>query len=125
MRHLILTTALLALGGCATIADGTMQPVTITSNAPGAECSIAQNGVEIAPPTAVPNTFELRRRDGNLLVTCEAPGYATESVALVTGKNPKTIGGHAWNSLSFGLVDVVSGAVNVYQGQAYVPLQQL
>ena len=125
MKHLILPAALLALGGCATIADGSMQPVTITSNAPGAACSIAQNGVEIVPSTPVPNTFELRRRDGNLLVTCEAPGYRTESVALVTGKNPLTVTGHMWNSMALGLVDVFTGAVNEYQGTAFVPLQQL
>ena len=125
MKNLVLPVALLALGGCATIADGTTQPVTITSNAPGATCEIAQNGEVIAPATPVPNTFELRRRDGNLLVTCQAPGYRSESVALVTGKNPKTIGGHMWNSLSFGLVDLVSGAVHEYTGSAYVPLQKL
>lgn len=125
MKHLILPAALLVLGGCATIADGSMQPVTISSNAPGATCGIIQNGEEIAPATPVPNTFELRRRDGNLLVTCQAPGYSTETVALVTGKNPLAVTGHMWNSMTLALVDVFSGAVNEYTNTAYVPLQKL
>lgn len=125
MKHLVLPAALLALSGCATVAHGIVEPVTITSNAPDATCSIMQNGEEIAAPTAVPHTFQLRRRDGNLLVTCTAPGYKTEHVALITGKDPYTAGGHAWNSMAFGLIDVISGAVNDYQDSAYVPLTEL
>lgn len=125
MKHLALPAVLLALSGCATVAHGIVEPVTITSNAPGATCSITQNGVEIEPATSVPNTFELRRRGGNLLVTCSAPGYSTESVALVTGKDPYTVGGHMWNSMALGLVDVFSGAVHDYQDSAYVPLTEL
>lgn len=127
MKLLPLATMILtlALAGCATFVKGTEQPVALTTNAPDATCSIMQNGEEVLPPSAVPQTFTLRSQPGNLLVTCTAPGYETRTVALVSGKDPLTITGHMWNSLLLGLVDVATGAVNTYQNYAYIPLQKL
>ncbi len=59
---------------------------------------------------------------GNLIVTCEAPGYETGKLALIAGKNPKTVALGMPVLLLNGLADSALGGVDWYQDRAYVYL---
>ena len=124
MKRFTVLLAALALGGCATIVDGTSQQIQLTSNAPGATCGISQNGVQIVAPVAVPATHTVRRRAGNLIVTCEAPGYQSNTQALMAGKNPLSVVGNMPAMVSGAGMDSLFGGISDYQDSAYVYLKK-
>lgn len=123
MKRLPVLFAALALGGCATIVTGTSQQIQLTSNAPGATCGISQNGDQIVQPAAVPATHTIRRRPGNLIVTCEAPGYQPSTKALMTGRSPISVVGAPMPLTLFNAgADAAFGGLPEYQDSAYVHL---
>ncbi len=119
-----LAAASVLLAGCATIVDGTQQSISLDSNVDGALCGISQNGKEIVAPTAVPTAHLLPRVFGNLIVTCEAPGYETAVVALMAGKNAKTVVLNAPAILTGALFDTALGGIDEYQDRAYIHLNR-
>lgn len=122
MKTLPVLLAALALGGCATIVDGRYQDIQLTSNAPGATCGITQNGVQIVEPQLLPATHTIRRRSGNLIVACEAPGFQPSTKALMAGRNPKTVVGHLPGILLGTGADAAFGGLADYQDRAYIHL---
>lgn len=122
MKSLSVLGAALILGGCATVVDGRYQNVDLSSNAAGANCGITQNGVQIVEPQPVPATHTIRRRSGNLIVTCEAPGYQPTTKALMAGRNPKTVVGHLPGILLGVGADAALGGLADYQDSAYIYL---
>lgn len=125
MKFLLLPVAALSLSACATFTDGTSQGITLSSNAPGAACSISQNGVEIVPATAVPATHVIPRRGGNLIVSCAAEGYEPETTALVTGKHPMAVTGVLLTGLVINTgTDAASSAWHESQKEAYIHLRK-
>ena len=121
-RFVPLAAAAGLLAGCATIADGTQQTISLDSNVEGALCGISQNGKEIVAPTAVPTAHLLPRVSGNLIVTCEAEGYETAVVALMAGKNAKTVVLNAPAIMFGALADTALGGIDEYQDRAYIHL---
>lgn len=125
MKYLMISVAALALTACSTLTDGTTQGITLTSNAPGAACSITQNGVTIVPSTPVPATHTIGRAAGNLIVNCGAPGYQSETVALVTGKHPMAVTGALLTGVLINTgTDAVTSAWHESQNKAYVHLRK-
>ncbi|MEM7060159.1 MAG: hypothetical protein AAF557_21465 [Pseudomonadota bacterium] len=122
MKTLSVLLAALALGGCATIVDGRYQNIELTSNAPDATCGITQNGVQIVEPQAVPATHSIRRRSGDLIVSCEAPGHQPTTKALVAGRNALSVAGHLPGVLLGAGADAALGGLAEYQEAAYIYL---
>lgn len=124
MKYFLLPAAALALTACSTLSDGTTQAISLTSNAP-ASCSISQNGVEIVPATPVPLAHTIARRGGNLIVSCAADGYETETVALVTGKHPMAVTGVLLTGALINTgTDAATSAWHESQNQAYIHLRK-
>ena len=124
MKFFALGLAALTLAGCATVIDGTQQTVSLSSNADGAICGITQNGRQIVAPAPVPASHLLPRVQGNLIVTCEAPGFETGKVALVAGKNPKTVALALPVVLANAGADSALGGIDWYQDRAHVYLKR-
>ena len=124
MKRIALIAAAFVLTGCATVVDGTQQTISIDSNAEGAVCGITQNGRQVVSPAAVPAQHLLPRAQGNLIVTCEAPGYETGKLALIAGKNPKTVVLGLPLLLLNATADSALGGIDWYQDRAYVYLKQ-
>ncbi|MEM8616954.1 MAG: hypothetical protein AAGF20_08475 [Pseudomonadota bacterium] len=122
MIRILIPAMALALSGCATLVDGTSQQIQLTSNAPGATCGITQNGAQIVAPAPVPATHSLSRRAGNLIVTCQAPGFQPNTQALVTGRNPKTVALMMPAILLDAGADAALGGLAEYQNEAYIHL---
>ncbi len=124
MKSIALGVAALTLAGCATVVDGTQQTISLSSNAEGAICGITQNGRQIVAPAPVPASHVLPRVQGNLIVTCEAAGYETAQLALVAGKNPKTVALALPLALVNAGADTALGGIDWYQDRAYVYLKK-
>lgn len=125
MKYVALPTIALALGGCATLTDGAYQDVSLTSNAPGARCSITQNGHLLVEASPVPATHNLPKRPGNLQVDCAAEGHEPETVVLITGKHPMAVTGVALTGVLVNVgTDAISSSWHEYQGHAYVHLRK-
>ena len=125
MKYLILSGMALALAACSTVTDGTSQGITLRSNVDGALCSISQNGAEIVPATPVPATHDIPRRGGNLIVSCSADGYETETTALVTGKHPMAVTGILLTGMLINTgTDAATSAWHDSQNEAYIHLRK-
>ena len=123
MKYLGLLAAAALLSACGTLEGGSTQDITLNTNAENATCSIRQNGVEIVPAAPAPATHNIARRSGNLFVTCSAPGYETQTVALIAGKHPQTVTGMLLTGALINVgTDAISGAIHEYQNAAYVHL---
>ncbi len=121
MKTFTILIAALAVSGCATVIDGTQQTVSLDSNAENASCGISQNGKQIVAPAPVPASHLLPRVSGNLVVTCDAPGYETGIVGLAAGKNPKVFLSMP-GLIPGALADTALGGADWYQDRAYVHL---
>ena len=115
--------ALLAMAGCTTVTDGNTQDITLTTNAEGATCSISRLGQVLVPASPVPGTFPISKRRGDLIVDCSAPGYASQQVALVNGKDPMAVTGVALTGMLVNVgTDAISHSWHEYQDRAYIHL---
>ncbi|MEL7000018.1 MAG: hypothetical protein ACFB03_12855 [Paracoccaceae bacterium] len=127
MKYVGLFAVAALLSACGTLEGGTSQGITLRSNADNASCSIAQNGVEIIPAAPLGEgravTHTIPRTSGNLFVTCAAPGYNSETVALVAGKHPRTVVGVLLTGVLINTgTDVALGGWDEYQNEAYIYL---
>jgi hypothetical protein len=68
--------------GCATIAHGTRQSVTVTSDPTGAAVTVLSNHIVKSTPGVTPITLELTRRDPNITIRVEKAGCAAVDVRL-------------------------------------------
>jgi len=125
MKYLGIVAITAMLSACGTLEGGSSQGITLNTNAENATCSISQNGVEIIPASPAPATHQVPRRSGNLLVTCSAPGYTTETVALVAGKHPRSVVGVMLTGALINVgTDAYTGGIHEYQSEAYIHLMR-
>ena len=125
MKYLGIVAITAMLSACGTLEGGSSQGITLNTNAENATCSISQNGVEIIPASPAPATHLVPRRSGNLLVTCSAPGYTSETVALVAGKHPRSVVGVMLTGALINVgTDAYSGGIHEYQNEAYIHLMR-
>lgn len=114
----------LALGGCATIASGTSQSVTVdTFNAPGATCKgIDKKGREYYWVNT-PASATVQKGDAPLVITCEKTGFKKTVYTMDETINAATFGNIIAGGLVGVLVDATSGAAQEYQSIARFPLE--
>jgi hypothetical protein len=99
MKKLLTTLACIAATGCASITEGTTQPITVNSNSP---CSISRNGM-VYQTTPEQRTVWLKKSKQPLTVDCGGKVQTVEakaSKAALTGAL----------FLDFGIVDMLTGA---------------
>lgn len=128
MKRYAVLSVLLATGlsGCASVIDGTSQPMTIVTNPEGAECKLMRNG-ELLARITTPQTVNIKKTKHDINVECEMEGFhkSTEHVDSeiqdATWGNIILGGGIGW------AVDSASGADNKYKEHVtltMVPLSQ-
>jgi hypothetical protein len=102
---LVGVTMTLALGGCASIMQGTTQQVSLSSSPSGA--SITVNGRALG---TTPAAVDLKRKD-NHVIRIELDGYQPYEVALA-----RSVSGWVWGNIVFGglpglAVDAITGGL--------------
>lgn len=115
---------LLVLGGCATIASGTSQSVTVdTFNAPGATCKGTDSKGREYYWVNTPASATVQKGDAPLVITCEKPGFKKTVHTLDESVNSATFGNIIAGGVVGVLVDATSGAAQEYPSMARFPLE--
>ena len=91
------------LPGCATIVTGTVQPVAVESDPPGATCKVTQDGYPLGTILSTPGVVSVRKGSGSLNVACSKPGYRMAEQSVPFGLQGWLLG----NAIIGGLVGVV------------------
>ncbi|MEO1292409.1 MAG: hypothetical protein AAFV62_06205 [Pseudomonadota bacterium] len=112
------TVAALALigvaAGCATIVEGTSDPLTVITEPAGAVCTIERGGTVIGVVNPAPGTVELGKSKDDAMVTCEKDGHEPATAALRASFQGMTFGNVLLGGVVGVAIDAGSGAMNKY-----------
>ncbi len=114
LRACAIMALVVSLGGCATIINGTEQPVAVHSNPIGAQCALTREGATIANVKSTPESVIVPKSLSDVLVSCEKPGVGKATALLKSTINPIVAGNIVAGGLIGGAVDAASGAMNDY-----------
>jgi hypothetical protein len=96
--------------GCATIATGGVQSISIQSQPAGAQCTLTREGRTLGS-VVTPDRITVSLSRHPIRVNCRKPDYQDTAEFLVAKREPLAFLDLAWPA---GLVDDVSGAHNQY-----------
>jgi hypothetical protein len=109
------------LSGCATLTKGTTQPIAISSEPAGADCTLSRRGQSLGK-VKTPGSITVKRDGDPINVTCSKDGYE-EATAVMNSRVESAIYGNLLVGGVIGvMVDASSGASNHYEASLAVPL---
>jgi hypothetical protein len=112
---------LLVVSGCASIASGTSQNVTVNSMPPGAQCEIRRDGAAVQSGIT-PMTISIDKSRRPISVSC-ADGAGRQGIATGnSGLEPWFFGNLMIGGLVGMSIDLLDGAVNKYDSPVWVSL---
>src|SRR3954471_9175661 len=124
LRAIAILAVPLVVGSCATLFDGTMQEISVSTAPAGARCTFWRNGDAIADIGSAPGGVRIKKTKADLTIVCGKPGYAA-----ATYLNRSGLAGVTWaNVMTAGLawvVDSASGADNKYDSPISLALAPL
>ncbi|MEL6226438.1 MAG: translation initiation factor 2 [Pseudomonadota bacterium] len=112
----------LGLGGCATVTKGTTQPITISSNPPGADCDLRREGAGLIAQVRTPGTVEVSKSFRDIQIRCNKAGYQETVATLSSQAEAMTFGNVLVGGLVGFAIDAGTGAMTKYDGTITVPL---
>jgi hypothetical protein len=110
---LILLGCVLGMTGCASVAHGSYQQVSVVSNPAGAAV-ISDCGRGAKPAGETPVVVKVNRKAERCVITVRKDGYVDESVVL-----KRHVSGWVWGNLFLPYVTVPGVLVDLYDGAAY------
>lgn len=122
MLRLAVLLPLFLLPACATIIKGSTQEVALTSEPPGAICSVERTGAQIAAVTSTPASVVLKRNSADLTVKCAKPGFDPRAATVHASFNGVTFGNLLLGGLIGIIVDASTGANFSYPEQVNVAM---
>jgi hypothetical protein len=112
---------LLFVSGCASVATGISQDVTVNSMPPGARCDVLREGTKVQTGIT-PMTVSVEKSRRNISVSC-VDGAGRQGVATSkSGMEPWFFGNVMLGGLIGMSIDVLDGAVNKYDSPVWVSL---
>lgn len=114
---------LLALGGCATVLDGTSQSMRVNSSPRSAVCEATRQGEVLGSTSAVSPVMQLTKSRHDVVLTCSAPGYETASAVIPSSASSNGVA--SIFIFDLGITDYVTGALNEYPSAASITLKQI
>jgi uncharacterized protein YceK len=108
----LLTTA--ALSGCASIMSGTSQGVAVDTDPPGATCSVARSGEQLAAVSATPGQVTVSKGFRALDIDCNKDGHLPSKAELSTSFQPWTLGNVLLGGVIGLVIDAATGAMVEY-----------
>lgn len=103
------------MSGCATIVKGHSQQVTLTTDPPGAACTLVRDGKTIGTVNPTPGTATVDKSRNDIAVSCSKEGYHPAAGKLTSTFQPMTFGNILFGGLIGVGVDAASGAMNEYE----------
>jgi hypothetical protein len=119
---LAIAVSALVLPGCATIVKGTSQPLTISTDPPGAKCVLNRDGMQIGVVDPTPGTVEIGKVHRPIAVDCKKVGYEDANDRVQSRFQTVALGNILLGGIiGFG-VDAMSGAMYEYPSGVTVAL---
>lgn len=107
-----LTLALLS--GCATVTQGTTQPLTINTDPPGASCAVKKDDKTMGVVNPTPGTVQVEKGWGALTVACQKEDHADEEARHDSEVQGWTFGNIIIGGVIGFVIDAASGAMRKY-----------
>jgi hypothetical protein len=118
-------TALISLGGCATVFEGTGQSVAVSTNPTGAACTVSREGVQLGSVNPTPGSIRVEKSKNDLSVTCSKEGRQTTTVSYSPTFNGTTFGNIVLGGGIGAIVDASTGANYDYPAQVSMELSPM
>jgi hypothetical protein len=99
---------------CATIVEGTDQPVTVVTEPSGAVCHLQREGKTVGVVNPTPGTVEIDKSISDITVSCEKEGQLPASGILSSEFQGMTLGNAIIGGVIGVGIDAASGAMNQY-----------
>lgn len=115
----------MSLGACATIIEGTDQPVGIITTPPGAECTLTRDSKVIAQVSPTPGQVVVEKSKNDILIDCKKEGYQPVRIVAKSSFNGTTFGNLLLGGVVGVVVDASSGANQEYPESITIPLTPL
>lgn len=115
--------AALLMSGCASIASGTSQDITINTTPGGAQCELLRQSTKIAE-CKTPCTLTVQKSKHDITLQCSKAGYETASVINNSGSEGATWGNVIAGGVIGWGVDSATGADNHYNENMNLTLER-
>ncbi len=122
MLEVVLILPITLLSACATIVNGSSQTVTVSTEPPGATCTVDRVGARIGAIAQTPGSVRLGKSKNDLSVTCAKPGFQTATVTKAPSFGGATFGNIIAGGVVGVVVDAASGANYEYPGDIRLEL---
>src|SRR4051794_9709247 len=113
MTKILIIASLALLSGCASIASGTTQQISVNSSPGGADCDLIREGAKIHHVTT-PASPLVNKTKHDITVACSKPRYQDAQAVNKSGVEPWVLGNLIFGGLIGLVIDVSSGAQNHY-----------
>lgn len=116
----------IAMGGCASIVEGTSQNITVNTNPAGAECGIyREGGIRIATVVNTPGSALVNKTKHDIWIACVKQGYSEATYLNHSGVAGGTLGNIILGGGIGWAIDSADGADNKYDGTVNITLVPL
>jgi hypothetical protein len=123
MRILRIVALCAALGGCATITEGTTQNILVEVVPDTGTCVLSRKGETIGASTPTQRVVNVSKSMNDINFACTAPGYQPKEELLTSALSTATVA--SFFLLDLGIVDAATGAWKKYPERLTVVLQPL
>jgi hypothetical protein len=120
--RILLATLVISLAGCASITDGTTQTLIFRTDPLETKCKLSRDGVELGSVSGKLNTINVHKGAKDIVVSCEAEGYDSKTLRLVSSTQTAGVVGGVF--LDLGITDMLTGAMWKYNGDVNVVLDK-
>lgn len=110
------------LTGCATIANGRFQQVTVQTQPPGANCTLSNDKGQWQV-NSTPASVQVHRSMNDLKIACERPGYKTTTDSIASSVKKMMVGNAVFGGVVGAGIDTVNGAGFSYPNIINVNMQ--
>jgi hypothetical protein len=123
MRHLTAVALCFALGGCATITEGTTQNIRVEVVPDTGTCLLSRKGEPLGASTPDHRIVNVSKSMNDIEFKCSAPGYQDKDDLLTSSLSPATVA--SFLLLDLGIVDAATGAWKKYPERLTVVMQPI
>ena len=113
-----------AVGGCATIVEGTDQTVTIITDPPGAVCELKRDGDVVGVVNPTPGSVPIDKSQHVVTVNCQLDGHEDAIGTLSSEFEGMTFGNILFGGIIGVGVDAASGAMHQYDDSVTIILRE-
>ena len=129
-KTLLMSAAILSLGACATIIEGTSQEILVSTNPSGASCIFEREGQNIGTVQVTPGALLIKKSKHDITIKCSKEGFETAVYINDSGLASGSVAGNVAADLLLtaglsSIIDSASGADNQYTSPVNISMIQV